>query len=128
MLGDVRLNALEYMKERSMGGKVEWWKKLLTSVAATLKVDDDTKRLLDRLQATLTLETGRRVALQDLMARLVRLGWDRREDLARDSDMPDGSASWDHVARQLAAPFAKEHVSMSDEDLAGYGERFKERA
>jgi hypothetical protein len=52
-------------------------------VAASLKVDDATKAALDRLQATLTLATGRKPALQDLLALLTQMGWEQRSALAQ---------------------------------------------
>lgn len=50
-------------------------------MAATLKVEEETKENLDRLQATLTLRLGKKLSLQEILSRLVRLGWARQEEL-----------------------------------------------
>lgn len=43
-------------------------------VATSIKVQPDTKRLLDELQAELTQASGRKVTLQDLIGALARTG------------------------------------------------------
>jgi len=40
-------------------------------MATSVKMDEGTKRLLERLQARITLETERKVTQQELLARLV---------------------------------------------------------
>lgn len=52
-------------------------------MAATLKVGDETKRELDRLQASLTMELPTKPSLQELLEELVRLGQLHRDELAR---------------------------------------------
>ena len=48
-------------------------------MATSVKMDEETKSYLERLQAEIRLETGERVTQQDLLARLVEDAYESRE-------------------------------------------------
>lgn len=50
-------------------------------MATTVKMDDDTKSRLERLQAEIRLETGTRVTLQQILAQLVERVIESKADL-----------------------------------------------
>jgi hypothetical protein len=50
-------------------------------MATSVKMDEETKSYLERLQAEIRLETGRRVTQQDLLARLVEDAYASKEEL-----------------------------------------------
>jgi predicted transcriptional regulator len=50
-------------------------------MATSVKMDEDTKSRLDRLQAEIRLQTGRRVTQQAILARLVEHAIESRADL-----------------------------------------------
>lgn len=50
-------------------------------MATSVKMDDDTKSRLERLQAEIRLKTGRRVTQQEILARLVERAIDSKADL-----------------------------------------------
>ncbi|WP_198665644.1 hypothetical protein [Haloprofundus halophilus] len=50
-------------------------------MATSVKMDDDTKSRLERLQAEIRLETGTRVTQQEILARLVERAIESKADL-----------------------------------------------
>ncbi|MCT9095439.1 hypothetical protein [Haloarchaeobius sp. HME9146] len=50
-------------------------------MATSVKMDDDTKSRLERLQAEIRLETGKRVTQQEILARLVERAIESKADL-----------------------------------------------
>ena len=50
-------------------------------MATSVKMDETTKSRLERLQAEIRLETGKRVTQQEILARLVERAIDSKEDL-----------------------------------------------
>lgn len=50
-------------------------------MATSVKMDDDTKSRLERLQAEIRLETGKRVTQQEILARLVENAIESKADL-----------------------------------------------
>lgn len=50
-------------------------------MSTTVRIRDEDKRRLDRLQAKITLETGEKPSLEDLLHRLVELGEAREGEL-----------------------------------------------
>lgn len=85
-------------------------------MATAIKVDDATKALLDRLQAKLTLELGRKPTLQEIVDGLAKMGWRERELLAREL----GSA-WRPLTpkeiRQVESGIADWGVETREEDI-----------
>lgn len=65
-------------------------------MTTSVKMDEETKSYLERLQAEIRLETDRQVTQQDLLARLVQDAYDSREELIesfRETTVPlDGEA------------------------------------
>ena len=60
-------------------------------MATSVKMDDDTKSRLERLQAEIRLETGERVTQQEVLARLVERAIESKSDLVdsfRDERVP----------------------------------------
>jgi len=60
-------------------------------MAISVKVDDDTKSRIERLQAEIRLETGARVTQQEILARLVERAIESKADLIdsfRDQRVP----------------------------------------
>lgn len=53
-------------------------------MATAIRVSDETKELLDRLQARITLDTGEKPTLGNLVEKLAMLGFEERERLARE--------------------------------------------
>ena len=50
-------------------------------MATSVKIDDDTKSRIEGLQAEIRLETGTRVAQQEILARLVERAIESKSDL-----------------------------------------------
>jgi len=50
-------------------------------MATSVKMDDDTKSRLERLQAEIRLKTGKRVTQQEVLARLVERAIESKADL-----------------------------------------------
>lgn len=50
-------------------------------MATSVKMDDDTKSRLERLQAEIRLQTGKRVTQQEILARLVERALESKGDL-----------------------------------------------
>lgn len=50
-------------------------------MATSVKMDDETKSRLERLQAEIRLKTGKRVTQQDILARLVENAIETKDDL-----------------------------------------------
>jgi len=50
-------------------------------MATSVKMDDDTKSRLERLQAEIRLQTGKRVTQQEVLARLVENAVESKADL-----------------------------------------------
>lgn len=64
-------------------------------MATSVKMDDETKAVLERLQAEIKLQTGRSVTQQELLARLVDHAIDSKADLIdsfREATVPVSSA------------------------------------
>jgi hypothetical protein len=60
-------------------------------MATSVKMDDDTKSRLERLQAEIRLKTGKRVTQQEILARLVERATESKADLVdsfRDERVP----------------------------------------
>jgi hypothetical protein len=71
-------------------------------MTTSVKMDDDTKSRLERLQAEIRLETGERVTQQEILARLVERAIESKADLV-DS-------------------FREERVPLSEDDRAAFHE------
>jgi len=56
------------------------------TVATSIKIDERTKDLLERLQAEIKLETGRKVTQQELLDRIVRQQFESRDALVASFD------------------------------------------
>lgn len=69
-------------------------------MSTSVKVDDETKSRLERIQAEVRLQTGQNVTQQELLARLV--------DTALESKA------------ELIESFRPEHVPLSDDDRAAF--------
>lgn len=50
-------------------------------MTTSVKMDDDTKSRLERLQAEIRLQTGKRVTQQEILARLVENAIESKDDL-----------------------------------------------
>jgi hypothetical protein len=50
-------------------------------MATSVKMDDDTKSRLERLQAEIRLKTGKRITQQEILARLVERAIESKADL-----------------------------------------------
>ena len=50
-------------------------------MVTSVKMDDDTKSRLERLQAEIRLQTGRRVTQQEILARLIERAIESKADL-----------------------------------------------
>lgn len=66
-------------------------------MATAIRVSDETKALLDRLQARVTLETGAKPTLGDLVEQLATLGFEERERLERGLGLAWGPMTEDEV-------------------------------
>lgn len=69
-------------------------------MSTSVKVDDETKSRLERLQAEIRLQTGQRVTQQELLARLV-----------------DGAVE---SKAELINSFRVEHVPLSDDERTAF--------
>ncbi len=67
-------------------------------MATSVKMDDDTKSRLERLQAEIRLETGKRVTQQEILARLVARAIASKADLI--DSFRDNHAPLDSNARK----------------------------
>jgi hypothetical protein len=64
-------------------------------MATSVKMDDDTKSRLERLQAEIRLRTGKRVTQQEVLARLVERAIESKADLVdsfRENRVPLGDS------------------------------------
>jgi len=57
-------------------------------MATSVKMREQDKRRLDRLQGELTLRRGRKMSQQELLAWLVRLGESEKDGLLKDAERP----------------------------------------
>ncbi|GGC67176.1 hypothetical protein GCM10007209_31600 [Haloferax sulfurifontis] len=57
---------------------------LLANMATSVKIDDETKSRLERLQTEIRLKTGKRVTQQEILARLVENAVESKADLIDD--------------------------------------------
>jgi hypothetical protein len=69
-------------------------------MATSVKMDEDTKSRLERLQAEIRLATGRRVTQQEILSRLVMRAIDSKDDLVES--------------------FREERVPVSDDDREAF--------
>jgi len=90
---------------------------------ASVKLDPESKRLLDELQARLLLETGKRHRLQDILAAALRLAARKRGELLEELEARDWKPLSPEEAEKLldelsfeAAPDASTSI---DEALYG---------
>ncbi|MHB8586289.1 MAG: hypothetical protein ACYDDF_10710 [Thermoplasmatota archaeon] len=56
--------------------------------SSTVKIREADKKRLDQLQATLTVESGEKISLEDLIGRLIQMGMIHRRELRRDPRKP----------------------------------------
>lgn len=75
-------------------------------MATAIRVSDETKELLDRLQARITLDTGEKPTFGELVEVLVMLGFEER----------------DRLERELGAAWRP----LTDEEVEVWEERFTE--
>lgn len=66
------------------------------AASETVRVSRETRRLLERLRASLALETGRRVTIQEIVDAAVSIAARRREELLREL------GGWRPLAREEA--------------------------
>lgn len=103
----------------------------MSAVAATLKVEDATKKVLDRLQATLTLALGRKPTLQEIVDRLAQRGWLERDALMRDFQGQTRRRATEEDLRrrkEVVAALARRPPSklqMNPEDIEIYEESWR---
>lgn len=86
----------------------------------TVRVRDEDKRALDRLQATITLREGSRVSLDEVLHRLVLLGEARADELLRD-EAPKLTKDQKAFLLALPADFGvRTSEETIDEELYGW--------
>jgi len=64
-------------------------------MATSVKMDEETKSMLERLQAEIRLETGRKVTQQELLSRLVADAYDSKAEIIdsfRETSVPLSAA------------------------------------
>lgn len=85
-------------------------------MTTSVKMDDTTKSRLERLQAEIRLETGKRVTQQEILVRLVERAIDSREDLIdsfREQRVPVSEAEREAFHEGMISS----GVSTSEEDI-----------
>lgn len=63
------------------GGNIYLVENSTTYMATSVKMDDDTKSRLERLQAEIRLKTGNRVTQQEILARLIEQAVESKAEL-----------------------------------------------
>lgn len=89
---------------------------LLTSMTTSVKMSEETKSRLEELQAIVKLETGRKVSQQEVLDRLVRRGYDSREDFVASFEEPTLPLSEEERERFHAGTFASDEP-IDEEDI-----------
>ena len=85
-------------------------------MATSVKMDDDTKSRLERLQAEIRLKTGKRVTQQEILARLVEYAIESKADLIdsfREKRVPLAESD----REQFRDGMVSSGVSTSEEDI-----------
>jgi hypothetical protein len=59
------------------------------TMSTTVRIREDDKQALDRLQAKITLETGERPSLEEVLHRVVALAEAREDELIVDDEPPE---------------------------------------
>ena len=85
-------------------------------MATSVKMDDDTKSRLERLQAEIRLETGSRVTQQEILARLVERAIESKADLIdsfREQRVPLAEADRERVHDEMVSS----GVTTTEDDI-----------
>ena len=85
-------------------------------MATSVKMDDDTKSRLERLQAEIRLKTGSRVTQQDILARLVEHAIESKADLIdsfREKRVPLGESERENFHEKMVSS----GVTTAEEDI-----------
>ncbi len=85
-------------------------------MATSVKMDDDTKSRLERLQAEIRLETGRRVTQQEILARLVERAIESKADLI-DSFREDRVPLADADSERFHDGMVSSGVTTTEDDI-----------
>jgi predicted transcriptional regulator len=85
-------------------------------MATSVKVDEGTKDRLERLQAEIKLETGRRVTQQELLRRIVQREFESRDALV-DSYRDDFEGLSEEEIEQWLSGTSDWGVETSEEDI-----------
>jgi predicted transcriptional regulator len=85
-------------------------------MATSVKMDDDTKARLERLQAEIRLQTGTRVTQQELLARLVEEAIESKADLV-DSFREERVPLADAEREAFHEGMVSSGVTTSEEDI-----------
>jgi len=91
-----------------------WVWRVAAARATSIKLDPESKRLLDELQARLLLETGEKHRLQDIVAAALRLAARRRGELLDEL----GAAGWRPLPRREAERLLDELSFEAGEDAS----------
>jgi len=85
-------------------------------MATSVKMDDDTKSRIERLQAEIRLETGARVTQQEILARLVERAIESKADLIdsfRDQRVPLADSDRERFHDQMVSS----GVTTTEDDI-----------
>lgn len=85
-------------------------------MTTSVKVDDETKSRLERLQAEIRLRTGERVTQQELLARLVERGVESETELV-DSFRDEGPSLSEADRRAFHEGMVSSGRSTAEEDI-----------
>ena len=85
-------------------------------MATSVKMDDDTKARLERLQAEIRLKTGRKVTQQEILARLVERAIESKSDLV-DSFREDRVPLAESEREAFHAGMISSGTTTSEEDI-----------
>jgi hypothetical protein len=85
-------------------------------MATSVKMDDETKSQLERLQAEILLETGEKVTQQEILSRLVERAVESRADLI-DSFRPDRVPVSDAEREAFHEGTVSSGVETTEEDI-----------
>ncbi|MDS0295320.1 hypothetical protein [Halogeometricum luteum] len=85
-------------------------------MTTSVKMDDDTKSRLERLQAEIRLKTGKRVTQQDVLARLVEHAIESKADLV-DSFREERVPLAESEREKFHNGMVSSGVSTSEEDI-----------
>jgi len=85
-------------------------------MATSVKMDDETKEQLERLQAEIKLETGKRVSQQELLTRLVEDAVESKSELI-DSFRPGQAPASDEQREAFHQGMVASGETTTEEDI-----------